>query len=125
MSFTYNISTLSTSLLSQVRFNIGDTVEASHYLEDEEINFSLSQNNNNVNSTCISCCYAIIAKLASNTDFSLGPYEEKNSGNKYDRWLVLVSTFEKKSTMYSAPSINPPTTDDIFYYDLMSKNCPH
>lgn len=52
----------SASKLDEVRFTIGDTDELYPLLQDEEITFTLTQEEENVIKASIRCCEAIIAK---------------------------------------------------------------
>ncbi|HIS17776.1 MAG TPA: hypothetical protein IAC02_04110, partial [Candidatus Coprovivens excrementavium] len=55
--FTYS-GNPSDSLKDEVRFRIGDTEDDFPMLLDNEIEFLLSSNNDNVLNTCISACNA-------------------------------------------------------------------
>lgn len=67
MSFTYNDP--SDSDLEAVRLLVGDTVEADHLLEDEEIEFFLSQEPS-VHYAASASCEAIASKVAREVSFS-------------------------------------------------------
>lgn len=43
MTFTYQLANLATDEATQIRFRIGDHIENSHLLEDEEIAFELTR----------------------------------------------------------------------------------
>jgi hypothetical protein len=70
MTFTWDISSLSTSALQRVRLTIGDTIEADALLTDEEIEYRLSEYDDNVLVTSIKCVRDILAKLTRKTDRS-------------------------------------------------------
>lgn len=42
MTFTYDVSTLTSNPIHEVRFLLRDTVDEGHYLEDEEIQYALT-----------------------------------------------------------------------------------
>lgn len=60
MSFTYDLS----NNIGQVRFYLGDTNIDNYFLTDEDISFSLIENNNNLKFTAADCADAIAAKVA-------------------------------------------------------------
>ena len=123
MAFTYNISELSENPLYQVRFQLWDNVEEIHSFEDEELQFLLDQASGDVDKACILACDKMLAKLASATDYKLGPYTENGSDARYNRWLTLKKTFVAAQTSYNAPIAQQPTTSPIFGYDMMSVDC--
>jgi hypothetical protein len=71
--WTYNDTQLATSPLYQVRFVIGDTNAATPLLQDEEINFILSQNGNSPDTSSLVAIRRIIAILTRQVDYAIGP----------------------------------------------------
>lgn len=123
MAFTYDLSKLSEDTLFQVRFRIGDNVDALHELEDEEIQYLLKMNNNDVDLTALACCDVMLTKMANAIDFKVGPYSESGTDARYNRWLTLRKTLAAAQANYSAPVAQNPTTAPIFNYDMMSAAC--
>lgn len=123
MAFSYDVNELSTTPLYQVRFQIGDTSEDTHEFEDEELEFLLQNNSDDVIRTSIACCDNMLAKLANAIDYKLGPYSENGSDARYNRWSSLKKTLEDSLSSYCAPMANAPTTESIFSYDMMSISC--
>lgn len=123
MAFSYDLDELSTNPLYQVRFQLGDTVEAVHEFEDEELQFLLQQNQDSVQNTVIAACDYMLAKLANAVDYKLGPYSENGSDARYNRWLSLKKTLISAQAIYCAPISKTPTTEPIFSYDMMSELC--
>jgi hypothetical protein len=119
MSFSYDSSKLNETPLYQVRFRLGDTVEASAAFQDEEITFLLQQNGENVLRTCIACVEALLPRLASTTEFTVGPYSEKQGSSAFNYWSKLLDQLKGQLTGYSAPFMYPPTGDSYFYYGMM------
>ena len=62
-----------------MRFLIGDTDPNYELLQDEEIDYALTQQNNNNYLTAIYCCYAIAAKASSLVDEVTGKESVKGS----------------------------------------------
>lgn len=120
MAFTYDPTHLDDTPLFQVRFRLGDTVETSATFQDEEINYALGVNNNNVIKTCIDCISTILPRLAQTSGFKVGPYEEKESSRGYEYWHTLLAELKAKLCVYSAPMINEPMGPHIFYYGMQS-----
>lgn len=123
MAFSYNLDELSENPLYQVRFQIGDTVEAVHEFEDEELQFLLQQNQDSVFNTSVAACDYMLGKLANVVDYKLGPYTESGSDARYNRWLSLKKSLLAAQAIYCAPIAQRPTTKHIFSYDMMSEIC--
>lgn len=81
------------SKLDEVRFKIGDTAVDFALLQDEEIEFLLASNDDNVINTCIGACRAIIAKLSKEVDYKLGP-ESVNASDRCKQYQSLLSTLK-------------------------------
>ena len=68
MAWTYNSSDLDTTTssgrLNSVRLLIGDVDTTDQQLQDEEINFSLAQNNSNIYYSASFCCHMLESKYA-------------------------------------------------------------
>jgi hypothetical protein len=69
MTFTYDLALSSTK--DKVRLLIGDTDSSEPYLQDEEIDFFLSQNSDAVERSALDACEAIIARLSRQVDSSI------------------------------------------------------
>jgi hypothetical protein len=67
MTWTYNLSLLATSKLAQVRFLMGDTVATSPQMQDEEINFAITQRGS-IYGAAADVCRALSAKLSREAD---------------------------------------------------------
>ncbi len=73
MSYTYDPSKLSSSKLYQVRLNIGDTIStAMATLQDEEIQYFLDTNYQDVNTASIKSIDARISKASNLADSTTG-----------------------------------------------------
>lgn len=124
MTFTFD-NTLSTDL-ARVRFEIGDTNEAGHYLEDETINYFLT--NESVGEAVVSCIEHIITQL-SQPDFkkdwlsvSMGEarkgYEVmlKQKRQKYGVYNVTASsTISHAHRADSYEQLSEPNDDGLYY----------
>ena len=69
MAFTYDSPFASAK--DQVRFMLGDTVEGTLLLQDEEIEWVLQDEGDDVAAAAVRCCEAIIAQLSKETDLSV------------------------------------------------------
>lgn len=67
MSWTYNASQLATSKLMQVRYLVGDTKSSDQQVQDEEINFAISQRGS-VYGAAATVCRSLAANLSRRTD---------------------------------------------------------
>lgn len=75
MAFTYDPANLASSLKDQVRLKIGDTETvkvAYQLLQDEEIEFILSESSDNILVASIECVKNIIGKLSKVADQKTG-----------------------------------------------------
>ena len=71
MAWTYDVSDIATSALDQVRFILGDTVPSDPQLQDEEINFVLTQRSS-VYGAAAMCCRSLATKYARSADEKAG-----------------------------------------------------
>ena len=78
MSFTYNIDSLATDLVAQVRLKTGQTSPSSP-IQDEEINYFLQETENNVDATCIKVMDALIGHASNFVDGETGQQQESRS----------------------------------------------
>jgi len=122
MAWTYNVTTLESSIKDQIRLRIGDTVEADPMIQDEEILYCITDNNSDIARTSLACVRIIITRLTSTPDYTLGPYSESNS-NRLKALIALKEDFIKQVSGCDAPMMHSPTTSPIFSYDMMSKIC--
>lgn len=74
MSYTYNIA----NAIGQVRFEIGDTTEATALFSDEEITYKLSEHGNGVLLTAAALCDVLATRYA-------GDYTFKTDDQQFNR----------------------------------------
>ena len=79
MSFTYQIENIATNLVAQVRLRTGQTVNNGESMSDEEINFFLSQNNNDVNATVTEVLQSLLVRASQFYDKTTGEVSESKS----------------------------------------------
>lgn len=123
MAWTYNPNCLSTSKKDQVRFKLGDTVEADGLLQDEEIEFLLAQAGSDVLQASAQGCISIISLLSGAVDFKIGPYSE-SQGSRLTAYQNLYQQLQAQAARLNSPIAEAPTTDPVFYYDMMSLEGP-
>lgn len=124
MAWTYDPSKLSTSKRDQVRFKLGDTVEADGLLQDEEIDFLLEQAGGDVLRASIQGCQSIISFLSSFVDFKIGPYSE-SQGSRLNAYQILYRQLLAQVARMNPPIAEQPTTSPVFHYDMMSLEGPN
>jgi hypothetical protein len=71
MTWTYDVSDLATSARDQVRFMIGDTLPSDPQMQDEEIDFALTQRSTLFGVSAI-CCRALATKYSRSADQQAG-----------------------------------------------------
>jgi hypothetical protein len=118
VAFSYDPAKLADSPRDQVRFRLGDTFADDVMLQDEEIDFLLGENRQNVNRTIIAACRVILANVANLVDFRVGPYSERN-GNRLKALQLLLDQLLAIGAV-NAPIMEPPTTDPIFEYEMFA-----
>jgi hypothetical protein len=122
MAWSYEPTQLQNSPKDQIRLLIGDTLDSDPLLQDEEIEYYITQCASDVNRAALSCLNVIITRICSTPDYSLGPYSESN-GNRLKAFQSVKAELEAKVTGYNAPLAKAPTTGAIFSYDMMSVAC--
>lgn len=101
MTFTYASSGLSSSTLYQVRFLIGDTDSNDGQLQDEEINFLIS-NEGSVQAAAIAAAESILAELARFVDKTVGPFSESLS-QRIAQYEKLIASLRRKQVVSASP----------------------
>lgn len=94
------------STLDQVRFTIGDTDTEYPLLQDEEIEFLLSECSNNVLKASIRCCEAILAKWAKEVTYKTET-ESVNLSDRMQSMQALLQALElrERKSRTSFPTI--------------------
>lgn len=124
MAWTYDSTALADNELYQVRFLIGDTNVNDPLLQDEEINFTLSEKDT-VIAAAITCCERIAAAFARMVDHKLGPYSVSNS-QKARHYTELAKKLTKQIAKYNVPAMSSDQAGSIFDKDMMQNNtCDH
>lgn len=100
MSFTYDPKQLATSSFMQVRMMIGDTDTNDQMLQDEEIQYALTQCATAV-SGAASCCRTLAAKFSRQVDSAIGDLRASFS-QKYDHFIALSYQLDAKATEQGA-----------------------
>lgn len=67
MTWTYDLSQLATSTLFQTRYLMGDTLSTDKLVQDEEIQFALTQRKSTYGAAA-TCCRALAARLSREAD---------------------------------------------------------
>lgn len=100
MTWSYTIADLATSTKDQVRFLIGDTFQSDPQVQDEEINFAVSQRSS-VWGAAAECCRSIAAKFARSVDVTAG--SSKSSFSQMAKaYTAKALDFEAKAAMGGA-----------------------
>lgn len=87
----------STSTLDEVRFTIGDTDELYPLLQNEEIQFTLKQEDNNVIKASIRCCEAILAKWLKEVSYDTES-ESVDLSDRIDSMQHLMQALQLRET---------------------------
>lgn len=108
MTWTYSGDPKSTPR-DEVRFRCGDTDEAIPLLSDEEIDFLLTLKVTPPRAAQ-EACLAILAKLAKEVDYSIGP-ESVKASQRYDAYKKFMATMQASQL----DSVAAPSWDDGSY----------
>ena len=122
MSWTYDVETLADSLKDQIRLKIGDTDPDAPLLEDEEINFFITNKEPSLLLATLDCLNVCIMRISNLPDYKLGPYSESHTSRlKY--LTALRDDIQQEACLSGLPASELPTTENIFSYDIMSSFC--
>jgi len=94
MTWTYTVTSLATSQLMQVRHLIGDVKQAEQLLQDEEINWELTQYPN-IYGASAACCRALAAKFAVMVDTVQGDLRTVYS-QRSRNYKMLAMDYEQR-----------------------------
>lgn len=111
MSWTYDVSLLSSSNLMQVRLLVGDTNTLDQQLQDEEIDFFVSQEGS-ARSGAVSAARALYAKYSRKANKQVGDLKieaEKIAGH----YLELLKELQDSATFSNAV----PTAGGVYARD--------
>jgi len=111
MAFTYDLNTS----IGKVRFNIGDTVDAGHLLEDDEITYILTDYPN-INNASAYCAEQIAAQYAGKVDESLGDHS-KSYSQLQEHYKTMAIRLRARSAMGVSPYVGGADTTAVFTED--------
>ena len=112
MTWTYSVLTLSTTPKDQVRLLIGDTDTTFQLMQNEEIEWLLSENSNSVLAAAIDCCEAIAAEFSKEADTKNGQLSVKAS-QRAEAYLILAAKLRKKIGAMADIFVGGATWDDV------------
>jgi hypothetical protein len=95
-SWTYDVTQLPTSLLMQVRREIGDTNKSDQQLWDDEINFALQLRPNSLYGAAAESCRFIAAKYSREVDFVQAELKT-NYSNRAKAYLSMATLMESRA----------------------------
>lgn len=98
--------------LDKVRFTIGDTDEQAPLLSDEEIQYLLEIVGDDTLKASIKAVNRIIAKLAREVDYSIGPESVKVSQRLKNYRALLRELKNDLSSLFSGPVWTGSTEED-------------
>lgn len=116
MTWLYD-SNLSTPK-DQVRFETGDTIQLDPLLQDEEIEFVLSQNSNQVLRAAAECCEKISALFARQVDNNSGKTSAQAS-QRSKAYATLARRLRNRFIVSSVPSAGGTDGDLAFDKGMM------
>jgi hypothetical protein len=100
MTWTYNLTTIATSSMTQVRRLIGDVIATDQQIADEEINFSLTQRSSIYGAAADACRY-IAAQYSRKADVIVqspqGGALKTNYSQQAKSYLAMAAQFENAS----------------------------
>lgn len=103
--FTYDIDDLGTTTATgrknAVRFLVGDTDSTDVQVYDDEIDFALSQNSDNIHYTSAYICRAIASKYSRKVDVQLSEVLQAKYSSLQAHYLSLADTLEAEAKKQS------------------------
>lgn len=112
MTWSYSVVGLATNKKNQVRLMIGDTNTSDQLIQDEEIEFYLLQNSDEVITSAVDCCEAIAAEFSRQADTTNGALSVKAS-QRAKAYLVLAERVRDKLANYGEIFVGGATWDDV------------
>lgn len=91
------------SLKDRLRFEIGDVIAADPVISDEELNFCLAQNGNNVKRAKATAAEAIAARYAHEVNTKVGPLNF-DLAQRAKEWAEKAQRFRREAAGAAAPS---------------------
>lgn len=103
MTFSYDPSTLAADTVDQVRLTIGDTVDTGHMLEDEEIQFFLDSNSENIYLASSRICTSLAARYSRLVDKNVGDLRIRSSEKSKQfaaQAITLFNIYQRQRSAY-------------------------
>jgi hypothetical protein len=110
MTFTYTASPGHTSPEKRrdaVRLLISDTLESEALLQDDAIDFSISETSNDVYKAAAMCCRMLAARFSSIADTEVDGMKQSYWKTR-DAYMRLATQLEASSTRFSSGGIGAP-----------------
>lgn len=109
MAWSYDASDLNTTTasgrLNSVRFLVGDTDTSDQLVQNEEINFGLSQTNNDIYKAAAWICRGIVAKFSRLVDTTLDGALSAKYSDKVKQYQTLATQVENQGKKVSGKSL--------------------
>ena len=112
MVWSYSTISLATNKKNQVRLLIGDTNSSFPILQDEEITFFLTENDDSVLAAAIDCCEAAAAEFSKEADTKNGALSVKAS-QRSEQYLVMAEKLRLRLSSYSDIFVGGATWSDV------------
>ncbi len=114
MAWTYNTSVLNTDPMTQVRFLVGDTDTTDQLVQDEEINFILTQEAGTYRSAA-QVCIGIAAKFGRQAQRTVGSLSI-SANQKHEQYKALAQDLRRRanlSTTFYAGGLTQSGKDSV------------
>lgn len=109
------------SLKDAVRFEIGDTNPNDPLLQDEEIQYVLSQHNNHILWSAVKCCEIVMVNLAREVNSTMGRSRVEAS-QKFKSYELIAKKLRARLISGSAPIAGGLDTALIFSKGMMDNS---
>ena len=113
MSFTYNLKTLATTKRDQVRLKLGDTSETVALLQDEELDFLLTESGSVVAPTVLAAARTVLAKYAARPTSMTSGRTSVDWDGIFDRMRSLIQEIQLGVAGGAKPYAGGTSLDDI------------
>lgn len=109
MAWSYDASDLNTTTasgrLNSVRFLVGDTDTSDQLVQNEEVNFGLSQTGNDIYKAAAWVCRGIVAKFSRLVDTQLDGALSAKYSDKVKQYQTLAAQIENQGKKVSGKSL--------------------
>ena len=113
LTWTYDVSTLAADLTAQVRLKLGDTDTDLQLLQDEEIDFFLTESGDAVVPATIAAARAVLGKYSARPSSQRAGENSVTWGDLRERLLALIDQLQDQQGALGMPFAGGTSVADV------------